>query len=64
MAPEIFQCQLYGIKVDMWALGVMYYKMLFGEYPYSPNCMCNDFGKGDREGKQYDFTRDFDMKLL
>ena len=26
----------YSNKVDMWALGVMFYRMLFGEYPYEP----------------------------
>jgi serine/threonine protein kinase len=35
-APEIGFTEHYTNKVDMWALGVMFYRMLFGEYPYSP----------------------------
>ncbi len=35
-APEIGHSDTYTNKVDMWALGVMFYRMLFGDYPYSP----------------------------
>ena len=31
MAPEFFNDQGYSISVDVWALGVMYHEMLFGE---------------------------------
>ena len=34
-APEILKEQPYNEKVDCWSLGVMIYKMLSGEYPFS-----------------------------
>jgi len=35
MAPEIVKRKgYYGDKVDVWALGVLYYKMLTGNYPF------------------------------
>jgi serine/threonine protein kinase len=41
MAPELFAGEIYDNTVDMWALGVMYYRMLTGEYPYK--CLSNPF---------------------
>jgi len=41
MAPELFAGEVYDNTVDMWALGVMYYRMLTGEYPYK--CLSNPF---------------------
>eukprot|EP00826_Nyctotherus_ovalis_P020617 TRINITY_DN16491_c0_g1_i1.p1 TRINITY_DN16491_c0_g1~~TRINITY_DN16491_c0_g1_i1.p1 ORF type:complete len:103 (+),score=19.90 TRINITY_DN16491_c0_g1_i1:67-375(+) len=38
MAPEIVsKREYYGGPVDMWALGVILYSMLFGRYPFSGN---------------------------
>lgn len=39
MAPEIVSLQSYsGVKIDIWALGVMLYTMVFGELPFDdPN---------------------------
>lgn len=34
MAPEILEDKKYGIKVDIWSLGVVFYHMLYGEYPF------------------------------
>jgi serine/threonine protein kinase len=34
MAPEIINNSYYGISVDIWALGVLFYFMLFAEYPF------------------------------
>lgn len=34
MAPEVLSCQPYGFKADIWSLGVVFYQMLFGKYPY------------------------------
>ena len=34
MAPEIISNSYYGISVDLWALGVLFYFMLFAEYPF------------------------------
>lgn len=31
MAPEMFKNSDYTKSVDVWALGVMYHQMLFGE---------------------------------
>ncbi|KAH9599396.1 Protein kinase domain [Trypanosoma melophagium] len=35
MAPEIFSDTSYGKPVDMWALGVIVYLMITGEYPFT-----------------------------
>lgn len=35
MAPEILQQQNYGKPVDMWAIGVMTFYMMAGEYPFT-----------------------------
>lgn len=34
MAPEIFEKKTYDLKVDVWALGVLLFLMLFGEFPF------------------------------
>jgi len=35
MAPEILSAEpFYTVKVDVWALGVMFHKMLFGSLPF------------------------------
>lgn len=34
MAPEIFKKQVYDGQVDVWALCVLLYKMLFGDFPF------------------------------
>jgi serine/threonine protein kinase len=34
MAPEIFEKKVYDKKVDVWALGVLMYSMLFGNVPF------------------------------
>lgn len=35
MAPEILRDKNYGKPVDMWALGVMTFMMIFGRFPFS-----------------------------
>lgn len=35
MAPEIFEGQSYSHKVDVWALGVVFYQMLTGITPFT-----------------------------
>ena len=35
MAPEITEQQPYGLKVDVWSLGIVYYQMIFGRLPYT-----------------------------
>lgn len=34
MAPQVLQERPYGFEADIWSIGVVYYQMLFGEYPY------------------------------
>lgn len=34
MAPEVLKGELYTMKADVWSMGVVYYKMLFGRCPY------------------------------
>jgi serine/threonine protein kinase len=34
MAPEIFRKSIYCNKVDVWAVGVLMYRMLFGDFPF------------------------------
>ena len=34
MAPEILQGQPYGFKADIWSIGVSYYQMIYGIYPF------------------------------
>jgi serine/threonine protein kinase len=36
MAPQILNCQPYSIKCDVWSLGVLVYKCLYGIQPW--NC--------------------------
>jgi calcium/calmodulin-dependent protein kinase I len=39
MAPEILRQERYGSKCDIWSLGVLTYKLVFGTYPFvAPNC--------------------------
>jgi len=35
IAPEQAKCERYGAAVDIWAAGVLIYRMLSGEYPFS-----------------------------
>ena len=39
MAPEILREERYGSKCDIWSLGVLTYKLVYGAYPFvAPNC--------------------------
>ena len=35
MAPEIFEGEAYSHKVDVWALGCVFYQMLTGITPFT-----------------------------
>ena len=35
MAPEIFDKKKYDKKVDVWALGVLFFQLLFGSLPFN-----------------------------
>ncbi len=34
MAPEVLDERPYGFEADIWSLGVVYYQLLYGKYPY------------------------------
>ena len=42
MAPEIFEKKQYDRNVDIWALGVLFYSMLFGTVPFKSLNMLNE----------------------
>ena len=50
MAPEIFEGKAYSHKVDVWALGVVFYAMLTGYTPFTghdKNDLKRNLSKGD-----------------
>ena len=34
MAPEVIKGEIYTMKADIWSVGVVYYQLLYGEYPF------------------------------
>lgn len=36
MAPEVFSKQPYGCKADMFSVGVIFYRLLTGQFPFTP----------------------------
>lgn len=34
MAPEVLKGKTYGFKSDLWSFGVIFYYLLFKEYPF------------------------------
>lgn len=34
MAPEVLDEKPYGMEADLWSIGVVYYQMIYGRYPY------------------------------
>jgi serine/threonine protein kinase len=42
MAPEILSEKPYDKSVDIWAIGVIFYYMLFGDYPFKGLNLLND----------------------
>jgi len=53
MAPEMLMHHAYDYKVDVWALGVTSYLMLFGVFPYNPVTLSAQHMKTEiKEGKR------------
>ena len=36
MAPEVMKKEKYGLKADIWSIGVIFYEMIYGRLPYEP----------------------------
>lgn len=34
MAPEVHQEKAYGRKADIWSVGVVFYQLIYGDYPF------------------------------
>lgn len=34
MAPEVLEGKKYGMNADIWSLGIVFYYMMTGRYPY------------------------------
>lgn len=39
MSPQIVEERRYTYKTDIWSLGVIYYELLTGRYPFNGNAM-------------------------
>lgn len=37
MAPEVHEGSSYGLKADVWSLGVVFYELIYGYCPYQGN---------------------------
>lgn len=33
-APEVTEGKPYGMNADIWSLGVVFYQLIYGKYPY------------------------------
>lgn len=36
MAPEVMRKEKYGLKADIWSIGIIFYEMIYGRLPYEP----------------------------
>lgn len=50
MAPEILKNQPYNRSVDLWALGILLFFMLFAEYPFKGHDLYADIDRKCRNG--------------
>lgn len=39
MAPEVMEGKPYGIKADIWSVGVVFYQLLYGMFPFKAKTM-------------------------
>jgi len=33
----VLKRQFYGLEADLWSIGVVYYQMIYGKYPFTGN---------------------------
>ena len=62
MAPEILAEKPYDKCVDIWATGVIFYYMLFGDYPFKGLNILNDIENKCGEG--YDLLVELNPQLI
>jgi serine/threonine protein kinase len=36
MAPEVMKRKPYGLKADIWSIGIILYEIIYGRCPYQP----------------------------
>ena len=49
LAPEMVLKQGHDEKLDVWAVGVLYYELIFGITPFSTDLRDVKFGENDKE---------------
>jgi serine/threonine protein kinase len=53
IAPEVLNGQVYSYSIDIWALGIILYSLLFGEFPFH----------GENVQETYNKIRNLDYKF-
>ena len=68
MAPEIFEkkSEIYKNKVDIWALGIIFYNLLTNEYPFNSTTTNKLFKKISTKDYKLDISNmlNWDQKVL
>ena len=50
-APEVLKKQAIDSKADLWSMGILYYKLLFGKFPFDSQSLLLDTGADTRKEK-------------
>jgi serine/threonine-protein kinase ULK/ATG1 len=61
MAPELLKGKPYNSKVDVWALGVIFYEMLTGFVPFSG--ICREYIEFSIENGEYWLPKDTNLSM-